>query len=64
MDMCVHLLVDRSIMIREEELKQIEGGSLTAAFLTAISRGINSIADLGRSLGSSIRRIQTGRFCR
>ncbi|MBP3765938.1 MAG: hypothetical protein J6G98_01995 [Bacilli bacterium] len=51
-------------MIREEELKQIEGGSLTAAFLTAISRGINSIADLGRSLGSSIRRIQTGRFCR
>lgn len=51
-------------MIKEEELKQIVGGAgITAAFLAAVIRGINSIADLGRSLGSAIRRIQTGRFC-
>ncbi len=51
-------------MLNDYELKKIYGGSLTAAFLGAIARGINSISDLGRSLGSSIRRIQTGRFCR
>ena len=51
-------------MIKEEELKQITGGALTAALLAAISKGINTIVDLGRSLGSSIRRIQTGNFCK
>ena len=50
-------------MLNNSELKNIKGGSLTATFLSAIARGINSISDLGRSLGSSIRRIQTGRFC-
>lgn len=51
-------------MINDKELKNIYGGSITATFLGAISRCINSISDLGRSLGSSIRRIQTGRYCR
>lgn len=51
-------------MLKEKELKQIVGGAgLTAALLAAIVRGVNSIADLGRSLGSAIRRIQTGRMC-
>lgn len=51
-------------MLKENELKNIYGGSITATFLGAIARCINSISDLGRSLGSSIRRIQTGNFCR
>lgn len=50
-------------MIKEEELKNINGGGLTGTMLSAILRGINSIADLGRSLGTAIRRIQTGRLC-
>lgn len=63
MDMCVHFHVDR-FMIKDSELKLIEGGSITATFISAIARCINSISDLGRSLGSSIRRIQTGSYCR
>ncbi|MBR1718397.1 MAG: hypothetical protein IJ715_03920 [Bacilli bacterium] len=51
-------------MIKDSELKLIEGGSITATFISAIARCINSISDLGRSLGSSIRRIQTGSYCR
>lgn len=51
-------------MIKDSELKNIYGGSITATFLGAIARCINSISELGRSLGSSIRRIQTGRYCR
>lgn len=50
-------------MIKEEELKQIQGGGISASFITAIVRGINTIIDLGRSLGSTIRRIQTGNLC-
>ena len=51
-------------MIKDSELKNIYGGSITATFLGAIARCINSISELGRSLGSSIRRIQTGRDLR
>lgn len=50
-------------MLKEEELKNICGGGITGAIISAIMNGINKIADLGRSLGSAIRRIQTGRMC-
>ena len=50
-------------MLKEDELKQIMGGSITASWISALARGINSIMDLGRSLGSAIRRIQTGKLC-
>ena len=49
--------------MRDEELKQIEGGAITATWISAFARGINSILELGRSLGSSIRRLQNGRLC-
>lgn len=50
--------------ISNNELKSLTGGvSITASFITSIARGINSILDLGRSLGSAIRRIQFGSFC-
>lgn len=50
-------------MLIEEEMKNIIGGAITASWISAIAKGINSILDLGRSLGSAIRRIQTGRLC-
>lgn len=50
--------------LNNNELKQIEGGvNITASLLTGIVRGINSLLDLGRSLGSAIRRIQFGQLC-
>ncbi len=50
--------------INDENLKEIKGGfTLTASFISSIARGINSMLDLGRSLGSAIRRIQFGRMC-
>lgn len=47
----------------KQELQNIVGGSVSATFITAIVRGINSILDLGRSLGTAIRRITTGQKC-
>jgi len=49
--------------ITDEKLKQIEGGAISASYLTAIVRGVNAILDLGRSIGTAIRRIQTGNLC-
>ena len=50
--------------LTNEELKQIQGGiNWTASFISSIAKGINSILDLGRSLGSAIRRIQYGKMC-
>lgn len=45
------------------ELKKVRGGSISASYITAIVRGINTIIDLGRSLGTVIRRVQTGKLC-
>ena len=52
-------------MIESYELYQIVGGklSLSAALVNAFSRGINTISDLGRTLGTSIRMIKTGKRC-
>ncbi|MEG0826381.1 MAG: hypothetical protein RR404_02800 [Bacilli bacterium] len=50
--------------LNKNELLQVVGGiNITASFLAAISRGINSILDLGRSFGTSIRRIAGNRMC-
>lgn len=44
-------------------LKIIGGVNITASFISAISRGINSILELGRSFGTSIRRIVGNKIC-
>lgn len=49
--------------LTKQELHQIMGGAITAAFLNAIARGINAILDLGRSVGTAIRRIGNGSVC-
>lgn len=46
------------------ELNDVVGGSiLTAAFINAVVRGATYIMDLGRRLGSSIRRMITRNYC-
>lgn len=49
--------------LSKDELKNIIGGSISASMIGYLVRGINSILDLGRSLGSAIRRVQSGRLC-
>lgn len=51
--------------LNDNELMQIEGGAnfFTAAFLNAISRAASTIMDVGRSLGSALRRAINGTFC-
>ena len=48
--------------MNNEELKQIVGG-VSAAYFNSIVRGVNAILDIGRSLGSAIRRLVDGTLC-
>ena len=49
--------------LTEKELYGIIGGSVSAAFLNAIARGIGVILDVGRSVGTAIRRIGSNSVC-
>ena len=49
--------------LTKEQLKQIEGGAISGTLINALIRGVNSILDLGRSLGSAIRRISENNVC-
>lgn len=55
------------LIIREEsELREIIGGAtkLSGSIINAFAKGINTILDVGRSLGSAIRRLYNGSLCK
>lgn len=48
----------------EEELLQITGGlNVSGAIINAFRSAANVVMDIGRSLGSAIRRIAYGNLC-
>lgn len=49
--------------LTKKELLEISGGAISGTLINAFIRGITSILDLGRSLGTAIRRIQLRNFC-
>ena len=51
--------------LKKDELYGIVGGAsgITASFLNAIARGIETLLDLGRSVGTAVRRIGNGSVC-
>ena len=52
------------IELNNKELMEIEGGAgFTAAFLNSASRAISTLMELGRNLGSGIRRVINGNVC-
>lgn len=50
--------------LTNKELVETKGGAITASLLNAVSRGVNTIYELGRNIGSTIRRISTGKYCK
>lgn len=49
--------------LKKEELLLIEGGKTSAALLNSILRGASLILELGRSLGTAVRRITSRKSC-
>lgn len=51
-------------VVCNEELFNIVGGSITATLLNSVSRLIDTIINAGQLVGSSIRRLATGKVCK
>ena len=49
--------------MKKEELIKIKGGSISATFISAISRGVTALYDVGRSFGSALRRAIGRKSC-
>lgn len=50
--------------MRREELIEIKGGaSISGTVINALVKGLSVIVDLGRSLGSAIRRYKVKEYC-
>ena len=47
----------------KQELLKISGGAVSAALINAIAKGIALLMELGKSLGSTIRRVTTNKPC-
>lgn len=48
---------------QKELLKVVGGVKFSAALLSSVMKGANFILELGRSVGTAIRRMSTGRLC-
>ena len=50
--------------IESKELVDITGGeTVTGTLVSAVTTGIKALCDIGKSLGSSIRRLSTDNIC-
>lgn len=58
-------IIDLLVVMSDSELMSIYAGSNTvsATLLNAIIRGLNTLYELGRSLGSIIRRKEENELC-
>ncbi len=51
------------MILEKEQLFEIKAGVFSATLLNAIARVMNSIFEIGKSIGSSIRRIGRKNYC-
>jgi len=49
--------------LTEDELKKINGGSLSGTLINSIVRGVNLIFELGRAIGSALLRLKNKSRC-
>lgn len=50
--------------LEKQEMLEINGGGISGTLINSFVRGINSMLDLGRSLGSAIRRLMSNNLCK
>lgn len=49
--------------LNDNEMFKINGGALTSSFINAINSVINTLYELGKETGSSLRRLTSGKYC-
>lgn len=51
--------------LNKQQLSDITGGvNISGTLINAFVKGINTFLDLGRSIGTAIRRVKTGTVCK
>ena len=51
------------VELNKKEMLRIEGGGLSSSVLNALTKGIGLLFEIGQSVGSAIRRLQSGQSC-
>lgn len=51
------------MILNKEDLFEVTGGEINSSLINAVSRGISVFLELGRSIGSAIRRAVSGKTC-
>jgi len=51
------------VKLNRNELLNVYGGTISATLINAIVKGFSVIVDLGKALGSAIRRAVSGKTC-
>lgn len=49
--------------LNNKELMNVDGGGWSGTLFNSISRAIDTVMNVGRSLGSAIRRLVNGSIC-
>lgn len=49
--------------LNKDELLKIKGGTISSTMVNAIVKGISLLIDLGKSFGTTIRRISANKTC-
>lgn len=49
--------------LNKNELMQINGGAVSAAFINALSRAASTLLNLGQIVGTTIRRFFSKKYC-
>ena len=49
--------------LNKKQLLNVTGGSISSTLLNAVVRGVNVFLEVGRSVGSAIRRFLSGQKC-
>ncbi|MDD3341102.1 MAG: hypothetical protein PHN72_02750 [Bacilli bacterium] len=50
-------------VLNKEELLEIKGGAITGTYINAVVKGIEALLEVGRSLGTAVRRWVEGSIC-
>ena len=51
------------MILNKEELFKVVGGEINSSLINAVTRGVSTFLELGRSIGSAIRRAVSGKTC-
>lgn len=55
---------EKNMKLNKKELKEIKAGAaLSSSLINSLIKGFNSFMDIGRYLGSSLRRLFGGNAC-